>query len=83
MSRTTIAIQTDTRTRITAAAAAEGTTIDGLLRLLLEQRERRQFWESFEHVTPQSYAAALADDGDNLEVGFAQENHSLDAEEGL
>ena len=81
MSRTTIAIQTDTRALITAAAAAEGTTIDGLLRLLLDQRDRWQFWQSFEHMTPQSYATALADDGDNLDVGFTHEDHSLDAEE--
>ncbi|MCL2787655.1 MAG: hypothetical protein FWD59_04065 [Micrococcales bacterium] len=81
MSRTTIAIQTDTRARISAAAAAEETTIDGLLRQLLDQRDRRRFWESFEHVTPQSYAAALAADGDDLDEGFATEDRGLDAEE--
>ena len=81
MSRTTIAIQTDTRARITAAAAAEDATIDGLLRLLLDQRDRRLFWESFEHMTPQSYASALASDGDTLDAGFADEDRGLDAEE--
>jgi hypothetical protein len=74
MSRTTIAVQTDTRARLKAAAASESATIDGLLRSLLDERDRARFWGSFEDVTPQSYVSAVAADGDALDERYAIED---------
>ncbi|MDR1265036.1 MAG: hypothetical protein LBK42_05580 [Propionibacteriaceae bacterium] len=78
MSRTTIAIQTDTRARIKAGAKQEAKTIDSFLRDLLDARERDRFWDSFQDVTPQSYAAALAEDGDSLNDDYSLEGRGLE-----
>ncbi|MGL5817989.1 MAG: hypothetical protein ACRCYR_10525 [Phycicoccus sp.] len=82
MTRTTIAIATETRARIKAEASRQSTTIDAFLRFLLDEHERSRFWASFEDVTPQSYAAAVADDGDTLDEDYSVEDHALVAEEG-
>ena len=81
MSRTTIAIDTATRARIKAAAERESTTIDGLLQSLLDERDRNQFWASFEDLTPESYALALTNDGDSVEADYTLEDRALDSEE--
>ncbi len=81
MGRTTIAIDTATRARIKQAAEQESTTIDGLLQSLLDERERNQFWTSFEDLTPESYAAASVHDGDGVDVDYVLEDRALEAEE--
>ncbi|MDN5572006.1 MAG: hypothetical protein L0G22_12270 [Propionibacteriaceae bacterium] len=81
MTRTTIAIHEDTRARIKALAQHQGTTIDGLLRGLLDAHEQDRFWASFADLTPQSYARSTAADGDALDTDFAAEDVALDAEE--
>ncbi len=78
MSRTTIAIHTDTRARIKAGAEGESKTIDDFLRVLLDEHETNRFWASFEDVTPQSYAEATANDGDALDEGYTIEDRDLD-----
>lgn len=78
MSRTTIAIDTATRARIKAAAERESTTIDGLLQSLLDERDRNRFWMSFAEVTPESYAAATSEDGDELDSGYEVEDRMLE-----
>jgi len=81
MSRTTIAIQTQTRARLREQADDESMTIDAFLQELLDERERSRFWASFEDVTPQVYAAAVARDGDGLDESYTVENGILTAEE--
>lgn len=80
MSRTTIAVQTETRARLKAAAESRSTTIDGVLRLLLDEHERAQFWASIENLNPQAYAAALSADGDDLDQDYRAEDAALEAE---
>ncbi|MDR1293462.1 MAG: hypothetical protein LBK59_00655 [Bifidobacteriaceae bacterium] len=79
MSRTTIAIRSETRARIKVRAARESKTIDEFLQLLLDGYECSRFWQSFEDVTPQSYAAAIAGDGDSLDEDYAVEDQLIDA----
>jgi len=81
MSRTTIAIQTQTRVRLREQADGQSMTIDAFLRELLDERERNQFWASFEDVTPQAYTAAVARDDDGLDEGYVVENGLLTDEE--
>jgi hypothetical protein len=81
MNRTTIAIKTETRTRIKAGADSESKTIDAFLQSLLDEHERNRFWASFEDVTPQSYATALTTDGDVLDEGYTVEDHAVIAAE--
>ena len=81
MSRTTIAIQTDTRARLKAGANTASMTVDRFLQSLLDERDRQDFWASFEEVTPQSYAAAVGDDGDGLDEDYSVEDGGLAAEE--
>ncbi len=81
MSRTTIAIDTDTRARIKAGAAAEATTIDRYLRSVLDEHEKSRFWASLEQLTPDSYAAAVAQDGDTLDQNYAIEEQAVLADE--
>ncbi|MDR1152922.1 MAG: hypothetical protein LBK72_10735 [Bifidobacteriaceae bacterium] len=78
MDRTTIAIRTDTRARIKARAAGESKTIDEFLRSLLDDYERDRFWGSFKDVTPRSYAAVTARDGDGLDDDYVVEDQSID-----
>ncbi|MGL5809479.1 MAG: hypothetical protein ACRCYQ_06015 [Nocardioides sp.] len=79
MARTTIAIQRSTRARIKAGAESESKTIDAFLQSLLDEHGRHRFWGSFADLTPQAYAAAAAGDGDDLDEGYAAEDHALDA----
>ena len=79
MSRTTIAIQTQTRTRLKAGAQREAMTIDAYLRSLLDARDQDQFWSSFQDVTPQSYAAAVG--VDMPDEDYSVEDAAIDAEE--
>lgn len=81
MTRTTIAITENTRARIKSAAARESKTIDAFLASLLDERERALFWASFEDVTPETYAAAVAADGDDLEDSYDVEDRAITAEE--
>ncbi|HQD22598.1 MAG TPA: hypothetical protein PKY27_10125 [Arachnia sp.] len=80
MSRTTIAIQTDTRSRIKAGAARQAETVDGFLRLLLDEHERGQFWATFAEVTPEEYAAAMSADGDDLDQDYRIEDAASEVE---
>jgi hypothetical protein len=81
MSRTTIAIHTDTRARLNAAAAEESMTLDSFLQTLLDERERARFWESFADVTPETYSRAVAADGDSLDEDYTIEDAGLEAQE--
>ncbi|MDR1768843.1 MAG: hypothetical protein LBR32_10570 [Propionibacteriaceae bacterium] len=80
MSRTTIAIHTDTRDRIKTAAEGASKTIDAFLQSLLDEHEQARFWGSFADLTPQSYAAAVCGGGDQLDEGYAIEDQTLGEE---
>lgn len=81
MSRTTIAIQTETRARLKAGAESESQTIDAFLQTLLDEHERTRFWRSFGDVTPATYAAETRADGDMLDESFLVEAHDIATEE--
>ncbi|MGL4177863.1 MAG: hypothetical protein ACRCSN_17530 [Dermatophilaceae bacterium] len=77
MSRTTIAIRAETRARIKAGADSESTTIDAFLQTLLDEHEQGRFWASFRDLTPESYAADTAGDGDVLDEDYAVEDRAV------
>ncbi len=79
MGRTTIAIKTETRARLKIAAEREDQSIDGFLQRLIDEHENRRFWASFADVTPEDYAAAMAEDGDSLDEDFSVEDGAIDA----
>lgn len=81
MSRTTIAIHTETRACLKAGAAQQAESIDGFLRLLLDEHERNQFWGSFADVRPDEYASAVAQDGDDLIEDYEREDRQQEAEQ--
>ena len=81
MSRTTIAIQTETRARLKAGAESESQTIDAFLQTLLDEHERSRFWGSFQDLTPGRYAAETSRDGDALDETFLAEPHDIVTDE--
>lgn len=64
MERTSIAVKTPTRDRISAAAQAESLTVDAFLGRLLDEHDEHMFWQQLQAITPEEYRAALAEDGD-------------------
>ena len=74
-----MAIQTETRARLKVAAQRESQTIEGFLSGLLDEHERRRFWDSFGSVTPEGYAEAMSEDGDELDEGYAVEDGATDS----